>query len=344
MKKINLINKQYGDGQRLLHQENELMNTPLTPNSVEYEDIDISVINFFDEKINISDDNGNKIPIFKLLSNQRFSEYSQTWEHTDEDGNLLTNFKTINREINPNWGTIHGGMSNIPGNRKFTVLMREIIDDTGVECYEITSMTQPLSVDLIYTLTFVTTKFELINEFNTKIIDLFKSKQCYVYPNGHAMPMLLENINDESNYEIDGRKFYNQVINFKLLSYIIPKDSIKVELKPKRKPIKTNMDKFLKTYVDMEYDDNGIDFKLNVRLNPYVSKVSFQLYEKVKLSLDNKYNANKITVKVNDDVVNSNDNIFVNELDDVNIKIIKPSPSKYSQLIFKGKFLTEPQL
>ena len=114
MKKINLINKQYGDGQRLLHQENELMNTPLTPNSVEYEDIDISVINFFDEKINISDDNGNKIPIFKLLSNQRFSEYSQTWEHTDEDGNLLTNFKTINREINPNWNSARNGVVVYP--------------------------------------------------------------------------------------------------------------------------------------------------------------------------------------------------------------------------------------
>lgn len=339
MRNLRLKDKQFGDGQRLLHQENELENAPIVPVPVEYDDIDSAMIRFFDAEINMTDDNGEKVPIFKLLSNQRFTEYTQTWKHTDKDGNLLMNFKTINRDVNPSWGTIHSGMANIPGDNRFTVLMREIVDDTGVECYEVTSMSQPLSVDLSYTVTFVTSKIEKLNEFNLHIINMFKSKQCYIYPNGHAMPMTLDNIGDDSNYEIDGRKFYNQPVTIKLMAYIIPKDDIKVELKPKRISTKLDFDNFTKTRVDMDFEnEDSDDFKLNIRFKPEVSKVSFSLQDACKLKLIEKNNANKIQVKINGDIVDLS-NIVVVAGDEITIKIIQPSKTKPSHIIFEGIML-----
>lgn len=336
MRNLRLKDKQFGDGQRLLHQENELEHAPIVPIPVEYGDIDSAMIRFFDAEINMTDDNGEKVPIFKLLSNQRFTEYTQTWKHTDKDGNLLMNFKTINRDVNPSWGTIHSGMANIPGDNRFTVLMREIVDDTGVECYEVTSMSQPLSVDLKYTVTFITSKLEKVNEFNMEVIKLFKSKQCYIYPNGHAMPMVLDSIGDDSNYEIDGRKFYNQSVIINVMGYVIPKDDIKVELKPKRKSTKLSLDSFKKTRVDMDFDDEeSNNFNLNIRFKPGVSKVSFSMQETCSLKLIDKTNANKIQIKINDDIVDVA-NFIVNADDTVSIKIIQPALSQPSHIIFEG--------
>ena len=123
MKNLNLEHNQYGNGQRLLLQEKVLSGGLKIPKAVEYDDIDNAMIEFFDAAIDLNDDNGQKVPIFKLLSNQRFSEYSQMWERTDKDGNPFLNFKTITRETNPKWGTIHASMANIPGDNRFTIKM-----------------------------------------------------------------------------------------------------------------------------------------------------------------------------------------------------------------------------
>lgn len=71
--------------------------TPL-PKPLEYTDIDASFKDFVSDTLDIAYE-GKRLPTFTLFSNQRFSEYSQTWEHVDENRNLLMNFKTISREI-----------------------------------------------------------------------------------------------------------------------------------------------------------------------------------------------------------------------------------------------------
>ena len=146
----------------------ELANAPIVPNPVEYEDIDRAVFDFFRDNIEITDENGERIPTFRLFSNQRFTEYSQTWKHTDKDGNLLMNFKTVSREPNPQNGRLHNGMANIPGGNRFTACMREIVDKNGVECYEITSMSQPVQADMVYTIGLVCSKMDKLNTFNMR--------------------------------------------------------------------------------------------------------------------------------------------------------------------------------
>ena len=304
MRTLNMTKRKTGDAQRLAIQDKELQGAPIVLNPVEYEDIDKSFCEFFKEGLNMVDEDGNKFETYTFFSNQRFSEFLQTWNHDDEDGNLLMNFFTITRDNNPNWGTMHGGRYNIPGNNRFTVLMRDIVDDNGVDCYEITSMSQPIQVDIAYRFSLITAKFKYLNEFNTKINYLFASKQCYLCVNGHYMPMLLENINDSSDYTIDGRKFYIQSIDVKLLAYIIPRDDIKVNLLPKRRIIKTNLDEYEKTHVLMEYDDeDGNKFQLVIKFSPKITKVTFTLDDDMYLTFSDKENANKAQMKVNGDDV-----------------------------------------
>lgn len=327
--------RDFGFSRRLSFQEHELDNAPIVPIPVEYEDIDSAVIEFFDKRIDINDDNGRRFPLFTMFSNHRFSEYSQTWEHTDEDGNLMMGFKTINRENSPKWGNLYGGSFNIPGNNRFTVALREIIDDTGVECYEVTSMSQPLQIDLKYTVSIITSKYELLNEFNTMLNKLFASKQCYIRPNGHYMPMLLDGIDDNTDYTVNERKFFIQTASVTVMAYIIPKDDIKVEKAPKRRTLSTNINNIDRAYVEMDFNE-GDTFELKVDFLHGSKKVMFSVEDDMYIQLVDKVNANKITVKVNDSEVRYDGRIKVTSGDDVKINIIQPKPSKKSRLVFSG--------
>ena len=343
MRSLNMDRTDYGDGQRLSFQENELANAPIVPNPVEYEDIDNAFCNYFKDNLTIVDEDGKKFNIYTFFSSQRFSEFSQTWGHDDADGNLLMNFFTISRDNNPNWGTLQGGAFNIPGNNRFTVLMREVLDDTGVECYEITSMSQPIQVDVRYRLSLVTGKFKYLNEFNTKMNYMFSSKQCYLCVNGHYMPMTLENISDSSDYTIDGRKFYIQSMDIELKAYIIAKDDIKVELVPKRKKVTTSLKAYDKSIVTMEFDDEDDDkFILNIKFNKNTTRVNFKPDDCMKLKFIRKRNANKVVMKVNDEEIDVNSDILINSDDDVSIKITQPVGTESSEIIFNGEIVVNP--
>lgn len=336
MRNVVINDGYFGDGQRLSFQEDVLNNEPIIPRPVEYEDIDRSVVELLEKKLVITDNEGKELPLYTLFSNQRFTEYTQTWSHTDEDGNLLLDFKTLTRENAPQWGTLYSGAHSIPGHNRFTLCMREIIDDTGVECYEVTSMSQPLQIDLKYTIGIVTSRIETINEFNKNLNALFYSKQCYIQPNGYYMPTILETVNDNTDYTIDGRKFFIQTGVINVLAYIIPKDDIKVQLVPKRKSLSIMQDKQPKTFVSIDFDDNN-ESKLKINFRAGVNKVTFDIDNEMSIKLLEKINANGIKMRINDNDVDINGELHLEEGDTIKISIKQPKQKSISKLIFDAK-------
>ena len=153
----------FGNEVRKEYSKTILEKVPILPKPLEYEDIDNSFFDFVKDDIDIVID-GKIVPTFTLYSSQRFSEYSQTWNYTDEDDNLLMNFKTVNRDTNPSFGENQGGLWNIPGERKYRLLQRTVLDDNGTESYEVYSMKQPYTVDLLYRINFVTNIFENLDQ------------------------------------------------------------------------------------------------------------------------------------------------------------------------------------
>ena len=210
--------------------------------------------------IGMVDPDGNEIPTFTLYSNQRFSEYSQSWKHTDNDGNLRMNFKTVNRDNNPKPGDNQGGLWNIPGERRYTLLIRDVLEDNGTESYEVYSMKQPYAVDLSYRVNFVTNKFDLIGKFNMRVNELFKARQCYIRPNGHYVPMVLDEVNDDTQYSIEDRKFFVQSVGIKVMAYIIHADDYRIDKRPKH--IKLSFEGDTKNrYPKVEIEPNEVDNK-----------------------------------------------------------------------------------
>lgn len=210
-----------------------LENQPHFPKSVVYRDIDQAVFDWVDKELPLSYD-GERLPTYKLFSNQRISEYGQNWKETDEKGNIQTNFKTVTRENNPQHGESQGNSFNVPGNREYPIFRTKVLDENGDEIIQVYSMKQPFAVNMIYTISIVTTSYNMLNEMNNNMLNEFKSLERYIFPNGYAMPMLLNSISDESDYIIDDRKYYAQTYQIKVMAFIINDKDFKVKKIPSR--------------------------------------------------------------------------------------------------------------
>lgn len=202
------------------------------PKPIEYTDIDKEFEKWVDGLG--MDYNGKRLPIFKLFSNQRIGEYSQTWQHLDEVGNLLLNFIPITRENNPKRGENQGGSYNIPGNRKYPIAIVPTLEENGEEAFDMYSIHQPFTVDFVYKVTVITNQYGLLNKMNQTVINEFKALECYIAPCEHYMPMELQDISDESEYAIDDRKFYSQTYTIRLKGYIIRSEDMEVTKLPSR--------------------------------------------------------------------------------------------------------------
>ena len=330
----------YGKDRHRSYPKTILQDAPIFPKPLEYEDIDNAMFNFVDEYIPMVI-KGKSTPTFALYSNQRFSEYSQSWEHTDEDGNLLMNFKTISRENNPKPGANQGGYWNIPGNKRHTLLIRDVLEDNGEEAYEIYSMGQPFAVDLTYRISIITDLFENINAFNQKINDLFKARQCYIRPNGHFLPVTLEDINDNTEYTISERKFYNQTVTVKVMAYIISEDDFKIEKKPKRiklfmqgdvrrpKP-EINIDEFFNDKIGHTEIELTIDFQA------FHTKTNFDIDTDFIVERTELYNIRNYRLSVNDTPYYTDKGFTLKNGDNIKIFINHLDPNEMAQLKFIG--------
>ena len=231
---IQLKEESVGNERRIEMLSDILQNGTFLPKTVEYKDIDEAFKKWVEEKLYITAE-GKEVPTMVLYSNQRFSEYTQSWEFTDANKNLILNFKTVSRENNPQYGSIHNRLWNIPGERFYLIKRCKVLDDNGTESFLDLKMKQPMAIDLSYKVTIFCTKYQLINDFNTLVNGLFDARQEYIWPNNHPMPMTLDGVQDESNYQIDDRQFYGQSYNIKVMAYIITEEDYRVEQIPLKK-------------------------------------------------------------------------------------------------------------
>ena len=333
-----------------IERQNEIIAKPfdkslITPKTVEYKDIDNSFKEWVENDLKIVSDEGVVFPTITLFSNQRFSEYMQSWAHTDENKNMLLNFKTINRENNPQYGKIQNGYYNIPISKFFHIKRSVALDDNGNEFFLDVKMRQPMAIDIVYKLVILTTKYEKINEFNTLINKLFSSRQVYISPNGYYMPMVLENISDESQYQIDDRQFYSQSFSIKAMGFIITQDDFCIEENPLKIGYNINSATTLLKKPEAEIEECE-------PISPYYYKpiiltINFPVCKEnfIKFSIDMNFTCNNIQLTnilnnyrifINGNEAQKEGEIEFNENDEIKIMIKKRYLDKSGVLVMNG--------
>ena len=251
---INLNPSSIGNARRLEMLNDIVKDGTFLPKTLEYKDIDEAFRDWVKGLTIVSDD-GKEYPTMSLFSNQRFSEYSQSWQYVDENKNLLLNFKTVTRENNPKYGEIQSGLWNIPGERFYPMKKKKVLDENGSESYLVLKMKQPMAIDLNYKVSIFTTRYSALNEFNTIVNKCFSACQCYIQPNGHFIPMTLEGINDESQYNINDRQFYSQTYQIKVMAYIITENDYRVDEVPLKIGVGMGLPRLTKKKPEIEMDE-----------------------------------------------------------------------------------------
>ena len=279
------------------------------PKTLSYEDIDQAFKKWVETELFVTFE-GKEIPTYAMMSIQRFGEYMQTWNGTDENGNILMNFKAITREINPKKGTLIGSSWNIPGEPYF--LMRRVLmsDKNGREYIKEYRRKIPTYMDISYSVSIVTNKISLINEFNALVLEKFSSMQAYIFPNGYALPMILDDISDESEYQLDNRQFFTQTFNITLMGYVVKESDFIVEEVPIPK-VYVNEERKNSSVVEIETFEPGED--------PYYN-------QPITLTVTFKPEENNVKFKINTDFVV--ENIELENLRDVFFVRVNDSPSE----------------
>jgi len=299
--------------------KNLFVNGNILPKPVTYNEIHDDIIRFIKEDLSI-DYNGSKLPAF-FLTQQRFSEFSKTWEYVDENKNIQSNFIVITRENNPKKGTQQQDYANIPGNSFYTIGTSEKWsgDKNIIISYK---MRQPYTVDFIYNIKLISNKIDLLNEVNNKINDNFKSKQSYICPNGHYMPIQLEDVSDESDYELDERKIFIQTFQLLIKGYIINESDLLIE---------ENMVGFeleSKSLNNIPIDTNGnliVEFPINSKNTIKIKSSDYYIITNIIAE-----NIENFTVKINGQVAGTS--FELNKYDKIEIKVVKIDPTRVSKI------------
>lgn len=200
------------------------------PDSILHEDLDMGMLVFVKKNF-VVNSNGEQIPIIpKILTIQRWSEFENNWEFTDDEHNIKLPFISVIRKPDVQPGSNPVVQKTIPERLNFYYSSKLTWDGNqlGGEVYKIP---QPVIVDISYDVNIICNRFTDLNSFNQKVLQKFSSRQAYTQIKGHYIPIILESINDNNKIiEIDERRFFYQTYKFKMMGYLI--DSNEFEVKP----------------------------------------------------------------------------------------------------------------
>lgn len=199
------------------------------PDAVLHDDLDLGMLDFVKKNFSVVSD-GEQIPVIpKILTIQRWGEFTNTWNFSDLDGNPKLPFISVIRRPDVQPGTNPSLQRTIPDRQQFHYATVPTWNGTqmGADIYKIP---QPVPIDITYEVTIMCTKFRDLNKFNQIVLQKFSSRQAYTTVKGHYVPIVLDRIDDNTPVDLDNRRFYLQNYTFVLLGFLI--DDQEFEIKP----------------------------------------------------------------------------------------------------------------
>jgi hypothetical protein len=207
--------------------------TNYLPRTIGFEDIDLGINDYvLNGNLKLPID-GEDVPVF-YLENERWGEFSKTWKFMDGDKNVPTPYITVRRTGKEN-GTRLGTKWRIPQNKAFKYLDVPILDE-GQIIYLRFKIPEPTNIDFLYEVSLFTKYRVDVNSFDEKVYRNFGSRQGYIFPKGHPMPIHLESTDEANSIEnVDGDRLYVSKYVLRVLGYIQNEEEFEIT-KTSRKP------------------------------------------------------------------------------------------------------------
>lgn len=191
--------------------------TNYLPRTIRLRDMDASILDFVKDKDMKLILDGKDVPTF-LLTKERWGEFAKTWQFTDNDQNILTPFITVKRQKKEP-GTRVGKRYIVPQPRNFTYLDVPILDEGQIINLRF-KVPEPTFVDMYFEVRLFTKFPEFNNIFDEQVLNLFASRQAYVWIKGTPMAVHLESIEEDNVQDIKGDRMWVSVYQLKLLGML----------------------------------------------------------------------------------------------------------------------------
>ena len=266
------------------------------PKSVLHADLDRGMLDFVKENLKVVTA-GEVVPMVDIIiTTQNWSQYVETYKFIDLDYNPNPPFITVVRSPEVKYGTNPSLQYTIPNRKQFYYASVPTWNgnEQGMDIYTIP---QPVPVDIKYSVKIICNRMRELNQLNKVVMQTFASRQAYTFIKGQYVPIILDNVSDESQMTMDARKYYVQNYDFTMLGYLIDEEEFEVKpaiqritqlfeidtttRRPRRNKFPENPDDFKFEFLFVTGNTtlvDRIDFMANMNVNSLENVSSFDVY------------------------------------------------------------------
>ena len=266
------------------------------PKSVLHADLDRGMLDFVKDDLQVVTA-GKIIPMLDIIiTTQNWAQYTETALFTNLDFNPEPPFITVVRQPEVKFGTNPALQYTIPNRKQFYYASVPTWNgnEQGMDIYTIP---QPVPVDINYSVKIICNRMRELNQLNKIVMQKFSSRQAYTFIKGQYVPIILQNISDESQTTLDTRKYFIQNYDFTMLGYLIDEEEFQVKpaisrvaqimeldttvLKRRRPKFPENPDDFLSNFLFIVGNNTlseMIDFRANMTLLGTTNVESFDVF------------------------------------------------------------------
>ena len=308
------------------------------PKSLLHADLDRGFLDFVKDGLKTVVE-GKTVPMVDvLITTQNWAQFVETWDFENIDKNVEPPFITVIRTPEVKYGNNPAVMYNIPNRRLYYYAKVPTWDGQrhGMDIYKIP---QPVPVDIKYTVVIVCNRMRELNKFNQIVLEKFSSRQSYQTIKGHYIPIINDDVIDESILDLEKRKVYIQKYTFTMMGFLIDEDQFEVQpavtrifqiyeteskikkRKPKKEvPNSPQTATFTYSDIDVEKEET-FHYTVNMRFMGSENVDSYSVF------INGDYYGDDVVV------------ILVNNGDVIKITIIKDNPSEQSSIVFSEELL-----
>ena len=306
------------------------------PKSILHADLDGGFLNFVKNDLRVVTE-GNVIPTTDILiTTQNWAQFTQTWNFQDLDKNVSPPFITVVRAPEIKYGSLPSLLWTIPNRKQFYYASVPSFDGDRINL-DVYKIPQPVPVDIKYSVKIICNRMRELNALNKTILQKFSSKQAYTQIKGHYIPIIMDNVSDESVMDVEKRKYYIQSYDFTMMGFLMDEDEFEV---------KPGVERIFQLYEVTEGNDNRKRKSPSDNPKNYNTTIEFvdedvlvtkRFYDKVDLTLIKTNNVESYDVFVNDEYYGRNPiKIQLNSDSVVRFEIVKNFPNQTSTIEFQA--------
>lgn len=309
------------------------------PKSVLHADLDRGMLDFVKTDLEVVTA-GKVVPMVDIIiTTQNWTQYLETWKFHDLDYNPSPPFITVVRIPEVKYGSNPALLYNIPNRKQFYYASVPTWNgnEQGMDIYTIP---QPVPVDLKYSMKIICNRMRELNQLNKVVMQTFASRQAYTFIKGQYVPIILENISDESQMTIDARKYYVQSYEFNMMGYLIDEEEFEVKPAIQRVTQLFEVETSTRKQRRPKYPENPDEFEMNFLFVTGNTVLNDVIDFTANMTLVSTNNVNSFDVYINGDYYGSDVQVIQITTNDVlRIEVTKDDNTKEANVLYENKLV-----